>query len=255
MAEPTAVLFDMDGTLIDSEPVWFETEVALLAELGYELGPEHWPYVLGQPNEAACKYLLGVSGLPLTWQELSNRIEAAMVPILSQGVELLPGAKELLVELDVLEELDVLDELLVLEELLVLDEEETLPLDEDETLPLDELVLDTPPVLLEVELDPPLDVEEMTMLPLDPVLPPPKKPPAKKPPPPKPPLPPMITGGLPPPVAISGPGGSGIGAPWLVTVTVAGAQAVCVVTTLRRTGVCWTTRRTAAFFATCRFTK
>ena len=99
MAEPTAVLFDMDGTLIDSEPVWFETEVALLAELGYELGPEHWPYVLGQPNEAACKYLLGVSGLPLTWQELSNRIEAAMVPILSQGVELLPGAKELLVEL------------------------------------------------------------------------------------------------------------------------------------------------------------
>ncbi|WP_051451755.1 HAD family hydrolase [Actinospica robiniae] len=99
MPEPTAVLFDMDGTLIDSEPVWFETEVALLAELGYELGPEHWPYVLGQPNEVACKYLLGVSGLPLTWQELSSRIEAAMVPILSQGAELLPGAKELLVEL------------------------------------------------------------------------------------------------------------------------------------------------------------
>ena len=99
MPEPTAVLFDMDGTLIDSEPVWFETEVALLAELGYELGPEHWPYVLGQPNEMACKYLLDVSGLPLTWRELSARIEAAMVPILSQGVELLPGVKDLLVEL------------------------------------------------------------------------------------------------------------------------------------------------------------
>lgn len=99
MPEPTAVLFDMDGTLIDSEPVWFETEVGLLAELGYELGPEHWPYVLGQPNEVACKYLLNVSGLPLTWQELSARIEAAMVPILSQGVELLPGVKDLLVEL------------------------------------------------------------------------------------------------------------------------------------------------------------
>ncbi len=99
MPEPTAVLFDMDGTLIDSEPIWFETEVALMAELGYELGPEHWPHVLGQPNEVACKYLLGVSGLPLPWQELSSRIEAAMVPILAQGVELLPGAKELLVEL------------------------------------------------------------------------------------------------------------------------------------------------------------
>jgi len=99
MSKPAAVLFDMDGTLIDSEPVWFETEVGLLAELGYELGPEHSPYVLGQPNEVACKYLLNVSGLPLTWQELSARIEAAMVPILSQGVELLPGVKELLVEL------------------------------------------------------------------------------------------------------------------------------------------------------------
>ena len=42
MPEPTAVLFDMDGTLIDSEPVWFETEVRLLAEYGFELGPEHW---------------------------------------------------------------------------------------------------------------------------------------------------------------------------------------------------------------------
>ena len=169
---------------------------------------------------------------------------------------------------------DVLEDELVEDDELVDEEEETLPLDELvletlpellvlETLPellvletLPELlVLETPPVLLDVDDEPPLDVEEMTMLPLDPVLPPPKKPPAKKPPPPKPPLPPMMTGGLPPPVAISGPGGSGIGAPWLVTVTVAGAQAVCVVTTLRRTGVCWTTRRTAAFFPTCRFTK
>ncbi|MBR7833685.1 HAD family phosphatase [Actinospica durhamensis] len=100
MPEPTAVLFDMDGTLIDSEPIWFDTEVALLAELGYELGPEHWPHVLGQPNEVACKYLLEVSALPLTWQELSDRIERAMVPILAQGVELMPGAKELLVELE-----------------------------------------------------------------------------------------------------------------------------------------------------------
>jgi HAD superfamily hydrolase (TIGR01509 family) len=99
MPEPPAVLFDMDGTLIDSEPVWFETEAALLAEAGFELGPEHWPYVLGQPNEVACKYLIEVSGLPLTWQELSGRIERAMVPVMARGVELLPGAKELLVEL------------------------------------------------------------------------------------------------------------------------------------------------------------
>ncbi|HTJ70701.1 MAG TPA: HAD family phosphatase [Actinospica sp.] len=99
MPEPTAVLFDMDGTLIDSEPVWFDTEVRLLAEFGFELGPEHWGNVLGQPNEVSCKYLVEVSGIPLTWQELNKRIESAMVEQLAQGFELLPGAKELLVEL------------------------------------------------------------------------------------------------------------------------------------------------------------
>lgn len=99
MPEPTAVLFDMDGTLIDSEPVWFETEARLLAEFGFELGREHWEHVLGQPNEVSCKYLIGVSGIPLSWLELNEKIEVAMVEQLSQGLELLPGAKELLVEL------------------------------------------------------------------------------------------------------------------------------------------------------------
>jgi HAD superfamily hydrolase (TIGR01509 family) len=99
MPEPTAVLFDMDGTLIDSEPVWFETEVRLLAGYGFELGPEHWPHVLGQPSEISSRYLLGVSGVPLSWQELAERIESGVVARLSEGLELLPGAKELLVEL------------------------------------------------------------------------------------------------------------------------------------------------------------
>jgi HAD superfamily hydrolase (TIGR01509 family) len=103
MPEPAAVLFDMDGTLIDSEPVWFETEVRLLAEYGFDLGPEHWEKVLGQPNRVACEYLIAVSGIPLTWRELSERIETAMVTELSRGLVLLPGAKELLVELQAAE--------------------------------------------------------------------------------------------------------------------------------------------------------
>lgn len=170
-----------------------------------------------------------------------------------------------------LDEDEVDDDELVEDEELVEEEDDTFPLDELvldtfpeldvldtfpeldvlETLPELE-VLDTPPVLDEVEVEPPLEVEEMTMLPLDPVLPPPKNPPAKKPPPkpPNPPLPPMITGGLPPPPEMTGAGGSGIGAPWLVTVTVAGAQAVWVfVTTFLRTGAWWTVRRTTCLAA------
>jgi HAD superfamily hydrolase (TIGR01509 family) len=97
---PDAVLFDMDGTLIDSEPIWFDTEVAILAEFGYRLGPEHWPRVLGQPNEVAVAYLLEVSGIPLTPEQLNARIEDAMAERLGQGMDLMPGAKELLTALD-----------------------------------------------------------------------------------------------------------------------------------------------------------
>src|SRR3546814_2122198 len=100
-----------------------------------------------------------------------------------------------------------------------------MPDDDDDTLPDDDEVLETPPVDDEVDVEPPLEVDEITMLPLDPP-PPPKKPPKKPPPnpPPKPPLPPTMIGALPPPPDISGSGGSGTGAGWFITVTVAGGH-------------------------------
>ena len=142
-----------------------------------------------------------------------------------------------------------LDEL-VLDTLPLDDVLETLPLDEVlETLPLDVLLLDPPLEVLEldppldVEVEPPLEVEDTTMLPpLDP--PPPKKPPAKNPPPnpPKPPLPPTTTGGEPPPMLITGCGGNGIGAPCEVTVTTCGWQVVVLVVTTRLRTLCATGR-------------
>ncbi len=91
---------------------------------------------------------------------------------------------------------------------------ETLPLvdelvDDDVDALVDELVDDDvlPPLvdvlLPPVDVLPPLvdDVEEITIVPLDPPppKPPPPKPPAKKPPPPKPPDPPITIGTAPPP--------------------------------------------------------
>ena len=34
MTQPAAVLWDMDGTLVDTEPYWFDIEFELVAEFG-----------------------------------------------------------------------------------------------------------------------------------------------------------------------------------------------------------------------------
>src|SRR5262249_18086821 len=53
-----------------------------------------------QPNDVAVRYLLDVSGAPLTPKQLNERIELAMAERLGAGVELVAGAKELFAELE-----------------------------------------------------------------------------------------------------------------------------------------------------------
>ena len=127
------------------------------------------------------------------------------------------------------------------------EDEDTFPDEDDETLPDD----DTLPDEL---LDPPLEVDEITMLPLDPPPPPPKKPPPKPPPPKKPPPPPTTTGTAPPPPTKPSPivAGIGTGAAF-ATVTTAGGQMVVRVMVLitRRVGRTVATWRRTTRFTTC----
>jgi HAD superfamily hydrolase (TIGR01509 family) len=86
----------MDGLLIDSEPTWFQAEVDLVAQWGFELGMEHYPQVLGKPMAVSSAYLRQLSGGPLSQEEFEQGVEQAMVERLRHGVPLLPGAEELL---------------------------------------------------------------------------------------------------------------------------------------------------------------
>lgn len=94
-----AVLFDMDGTLVDTERNWFATETAVMADLGFILGADHAEHLLGSPMERAVAYLLAVSGLDIAPLELERRINTGMVDQLRTGVDLRPGAARLLAEL------------------------------------------------------------------------------------------------------------------------------------------------------------
>jgi HAD superfamily hydrolase (TIGR01509 family) len=100
VTKPAAVLVDMDGTLIDSEPTWFQAVVDLLAAWGFELGPEHYEHVLGKPMLDSTTYLMELCGGPRSREEFEDGVELAMIERLRTGVPLLPGAKRLLRELD-----------------------------------------------------------------------------------------------------------------------------------------------------------
>ena len=99
MSLPSAVLFDMDGTLIDSEPLWFASEVDLMAELGGVWTLDDQERCLGVPLIEVADYLRERSGTHLTKEDVCERLLLRMEHALrSTPLAWQPGARELLRE-------------------------------------------------------------------------------------------------------------------------------------------------------------
>lgn len=91
-----AVFFDMDGLLVDSERVWLEIETGVMARLGAVWTPEHQAHLVGGSMERTIDYMLAVSGAEVPPDTVRSWMVGGMVARLSAGVELMPGAVELL---------------------------------------------------------------------------------------------------------------------------------------------------------------
>ena len=96
---PAAVLFDMDGTLIDSEGLWLLTEIDVMTALGGHWTQEDQAECLGGPLERVAEYMVARATQPTTAEQISHDILSAMESRLRQS-ELVwqPGARELLSE-------------------------------------------------------------------------------------------------------------------------------------------------------------
>ncbi|WP_113702037.1 HAD family hydrolase [Nonomuraea lactucae] len=97
-----AVLFDMDGTLVDTEGLWWQATVAVAGSLGVELGPADVPHVHGRMVSDVTEHLLrracGVDGEHEA-DDVNRRLTGAFAQRVGEGVTLMPGARDLLGEL------------------------------------------------------------------------------------------------------------------------------------------------------------
>ncbi|MEV7897661.1 HAD family hydrolase [Streptomyces cyaneofuscatus] len=100
-ALPSAVLFDMDGTLVDTEVLWWETAREVAAGLGHRLSDADAPEVVGRAVADTAAHLIGVTGgdpseLPATAAELTDSFFRKV----DAGAPLRPGAAALLASLE-----------------------------------------------------------------------------------------------------------------------------------------------------------
>jgi len=99
---PAAVLFDMDGLLVDSEPVWTVAEGELAVRLGGSFTPELKAAIVGTRLEVAVRTFLAWYDAPRGPAEVaatSAWLLRRMVELFADELIVLPGVLELLAAL------------------------------------------------------------------------------------------------------------------------------------------------------------
>lgn len=92
----SAVLFDMDGLLVDTEPLWLVAERATMRELGCSWSEEDQRAILGGPLAHAAAYMVRRSGTSLSQDEVGRRLVAHMGELLEdERITIQPGAVDL----------------------------------------------------------------------------------------------------------------------------------------------------------------
>lgn len=90
-----AVLFDMDGLLVDTEPQWFAAESATVAQLGGEWGKQQQIDLLGSNLEYAARYMVEHTGSRLGTATVMQMLLENMTRQLVGKVSFRPGVLEL----------------------------------------------------------------------------------------------------------------------------------------------------------------
>jgi HAD superfamily hydrolase (TIGR01509 family) len=91
-----AVLFDMDGLLVDTEPLWFEVEQAVMAKLGGDWTPQDQQALIGGSLHRSVGYLLSRGSGSASEEQVADWLIGGMAELLAEReVAAMPGAIEL----------------------------------------------------------------------------------------------------------------------------------------------------------------
>ncbi len=86
-----AVLWDLDGVIVDSGQAHYKAWVKILAEYGVNFSWGQFTMIFGIPNEPAVELILGKDKATLLWQEISDKKETEFLNSVRGNVTLLPG--------------------------------------------------------------------------------------------------------------------------------------------------------------------
>ena len=92
------LIFDLDGTLLDSMTVWNDVDKEFLGRYGYEVTPEYTDVVKRASIEDAARYTQMRYRIPLTWKEIADTWESMVYDFYRSEVSLKKGAREYLEE-------------------------------------------------------------------------------------------------------------------------------------------------------------
>ena len=87
-----AVVFDLDGVLIDSEPVWEQVRRQVVAEHGGHWAPGAQQRLMGMSTGEWARYLSGELGVQLPPDQVAKVVIDQMAARYREHLPLLPGA-------------------------------------------------------------------------------------------------------------------------------------------------------------------
>ena len=89
-----AVIFDLDGVLLDSEQVWDEAREQLAKERGGRWHENAQRDMMGMSSVEWSRYMHDVIGLPEPPEEISREVVERMAKLYREHLPVVPGARE-----------------------------------------------------------------------------------------------------------------------------------------------------------------